>query len=123
MNQIESVVANVFPEYPLIPTFPHAPYGWTPRDAALRAREEGITLTRMHWEEIRGLQEYFARHQGAPRINLREIHDALEEHFHTRGGIERLYELFPGGPVAQGCRLAGLKAPYMASDPSYGTVA
>jgi tRNA 2-thiouridine synthesizing protein E len=31
--------------------------------------------------------------------------------------------LFPGGPLAQGCRLAGLEPPAGAFDPSYGSVA
>lgn len=123
MTGAESVVANTFPETASIPSFPFAPLDWSAREAARLARAEGVTLTRMHWEEIRGLQEYFARHQGNPHINMREIHDALEERFHSRGGLERLYELFPGGPIAQGCRFAGLKAPFMASDQSYGSVA
>jgi tRNA 2-thiouridine synthesizing protein E len=102
--------------------FPHAPAGWT-RDAALRiAREEGLDLTDGHWETVRALQQYFARHQN-DSLNLRELHDALDEHFHTKGGRKFLYELFPGGPVAQGCRIAGLKPPAGATDKGFGSVA
>jgi len=54
---------------------------------------------------------------------MRELHDALEERFHARGGLKRLYQLFPGGPLAQGCRLAGLKAPFLATDHGFGSVA
>ncbi|NIO43648.1 MAG: sulfite reductase, partial [Burkholderiales bacterium] len=67
----------------------------------------------------RALQEYFARHEYT-RINLRELHDALDEKFHGQGGIRYLYLLFPGGPVAQGCRISGLKAPVGAVDPGFG---
>jgi TusE/DsrC/DsvC family sulfur relay protein len=103
--------------------FPHAPLDWSPGKAEEVARVEGLTLTGNHWEVIQGLQEYFARHVDAPSIHMRELHDALDEHFHARGGIKALYVLFPGGPVAQGCRVAGLKAPYLATDTSYGSVA
>jgi len=104
------------------PRFPHAPAGWTPAGAAEAARKEGLELGEDHWEALRALHEYHARHEAAV-INLRELHDALDEKFHRQGGIRRLYQLFPGGPVAQGCRIAGLKAPAGAIDRGFGSVA
>jgi hypothetical protein len=56
-------------------------------------------------------------------INLRDLHDALDECFYLKGGLKYLYTLFPGGPIAQSCRLAGLKAPFMATDRGFGSVA
>lgn len=106
-----------------IRVFPHAPEDWSPGIAEEIARAEGLELSADHWEAVRGLQEYFARHEGDPAINMRELHDALDERFHSRGGIKGLYLLFPGGPIAQGCRLAGLKAPYLATDKNFGSVA
>ncbi|MGE0876267.1 MAG: TusE/DsrC/DsvC family sulfur relay protein [Burkholderiales bacterium] len=104
------------------PGFPHAPEGWT-RDRALEAaRSENLELTEAHWEALRALQAYYARH-GDDGINLRALHDALDEKFHAEGGIRQLYRLFPGGPVAQGCRLAGLKPPAGATDKGFGSVA
>lgn len=105
------------------PAFPHAPLDWTQAGAAAAAREEGLELTNDHWETIRALQEYYAQHGDEPVINLRDLHDALDEHFHVKGGLKYLYALFPGGPVAQSCRLAGLKAPFIASDRGFGSVA
>ncbi len=99
--------------------FPHAPQGWSPEEAARMAQEEGLELTDDHWDEIAALQEYFAKHQ---RVNIRELTDALEEHFHARGGRKYLYQLFPGGPVAQGCRLAGLEMPAGVVDKGFGSV-
>ena len=101
--------------------FPHAPEGWTPEFALEAARAESLELGDDHWDALRALQEYFAR-QEVPSINLRELHDALDEKFHRRGGIKLLYRLFPGGPIAQGCRIAGLKAPAGAVDKGFGSV-
>ena len=104
------------------PRFPHAPEGWTPAAALAAARAEGLEPDAHHWEALRALQEYFAKHEASP-VNLRELHDALDEKFHRQGGIKHLYRLFPGGPVAQGCRIAGLKVPAGAIDKSFGSVA
>lgn len=102
--------------------FPHAPEGWTPAGAIEAAKLEGLTLTDDHWQTLRALQRYYARHE-ATSLNLREMHDALEEMFHRAGGLRHLYRIFPGGPIAQGCRIAGLKAPAGASDKGFGSVA
>jgi len=104
------------------PRFRFAPPDWTPDDALALARSEGLELGEDHWETLRALQEYFARHEGK-EIRRRALHDALEEKFHHKGGMKYLYMLFPRGPVAQGCRLAGLKPPAGSFDPSYGSVA
>jgi tRNA 2-thiouridine synthesizing protein E len=103
------------------PAFPHAPADWTKERALKTAKQEGLELGADHWEAIRALQEYFTKHQEIT-LSMRELHDALDENFHGKGGIKHLYQLFPGGPVAQGCRVAGLKAPAGATDKSFGSV-
>ena len=105
------------------PDFPDAPLDWARDDAMQIAREEGLKLTEGHWGVVRALQHYYAQHADDTVINLRDLHDALDECFHKQGGLKYLYTLFPGGPIAQSCRIAGLKAPYIASDPSFGSVA
>ncbi len=104
------------------PDFPNAPVAWTRAHAQDIAEKEGLTLSEEHWEIIRALQNYYARND-ANAINMRMLHDALDEKFHIHGGLKHLYEILPGGPIAQGCKLAGLKAPFMATDPSFGSVA
>lgn len=99
--------------------FPHAPAEWSRDDAESTAHSEGIALGADHWSTIEALQGYFATHE---RPNIRELHDALDEAMHSKGGIRYLYQLFPGGPVSQGCRIAGLTPPAGASDRSFGSV-
>jgi len=103
------------------PEFPNAPEGWT-KDAALgKASEEALELKEDHWEVVRALQEYFSRHEKSS-IKVREMSDALDEKFHTKGGIKYLYDLFPGGPIALGCRVAGLTPPSGSTDKGFGSV-
>ncbi len=99
--------------------FPHAPHGWSPESAIDIAAEAGLSLTQDHWEAIAGLQDYFSRHEFGKR---RELTDALDEKFHHKGGMKFLYQLFPGGPVAQGCVIAGLTPPPGSIDRSFGSV-
>jgi tRNA 2-thiouridine synthesizing protein E len=101
------------------PDFPAAPEDWTPEHAEAAAAADQIGLTEDHWEIIKALQAFFARHA---KPNIRDLHDALDEAFHARGGLKYLYGIFPGGPVAQGCRFAGLQAPSGAVDKSFGSV-
>lgn len=104
-----------------IEEFRFAPLDWTPDLAREAARAEHLTLGEDHWVLVRGLQEFYARHTTRP-VSVRELHDALEEKFHHKGGMKYLYTLFPGGPIAQGCRLAGLKPPTGATDRGFGSV-
>lgn len=101
------------------PDFPNAPADWSRATAETLAQTDGMALASAHWEVIKVLQAWFASH---PRTNVRELHDALEERFHAAGGLKYLYGILPGGPVAQGCRLAGLEAPAGAADKSFGSV-
>ncbi len=93
---------------------------WTEEDTIKAATEEGLTLTEDHFSVVHALQEFYSRHE-INQINMRELHDALEEKFHHKGGMKYLYDLFPGGPVAQGCRIAGLHAPAGAVDKGFGS--
>lgn len=101
------------------PDFPNAPADWSRTTAETVAKADGISLGPDHWEVIKALQAWFA---DQPRSNVRELHDALDERFHALGGIKFLYGILPGGPVAQGCRLAGLEPPPGATDKSFGSV-
>jgi len=103
-----------------IPGFPHAPVDWTRESAEEVSQTEGLALTEEHWQVVRALQEICA-HNEAPAMNARDLHDALDEHFHAIGGIKHLYTLFPRGPLAQGCLLAGLQPPAGTQDKGFGS--
>ena len=100
--------------------FPHAPSNWGPDAAKQMAQEYGLDLEADHWVVIRAIQEYSVRHEG--RLRVRELLDALNEKFHKQGGLKYLYRLLPGGPVAQGCALAGLQVPAGSVDKGFGSV-
>lgn len=102
-----------------IQNFPDAPHGWSPADTEQAAKQLGINLSDEHWEVVSALQEYFAKNEA---VNRRELTDALDEKFHTKGGLKYLYRLFPGGPVAQGCELSGIELPAGSVDQSFGSV-
>ncbi len=93
---------------------------WSPIVAQRQASAEGLFLTDEHWEIIVYLRERY-RAQGNAR-SAREVLKELEEQFGVGKGRRSLYELFPGGPVSQGSRLAGLPLPPYSADPSFGSV-
>lgn len=90
----------------------------TARVAEAAARE-GLTLSPEHWEVIRYLRSFHRQHEGA--FALRDLSEGLDAKFGARGGRRYLYRLFPGGPITQGCRIAGLPVPDRSTDPSFGS--
>ena len=48
--------------------------------------------------------------------------EMLNEVFAGHGGRKYLWRLFPGGPVTQGLRIAGLPLPPHSGDKGFGTV-
>jgi tRNA 2-thiouridine synthesizing protein E len=99
--------------------FPYAPDNWAIDKAKQVAAGEGLELTEDHWEVIRGIQEYFDKTEF---FKPRQLLDALDERFHSKGGLKYLYTLLPKGPVAQGCRISGMSPPAGTIDESFGSV-
>jgi tRNA 2-thiouridine synthesizing protein E len=92
-----------------------------PSDEQTRAiaSAEGISLTPEHWTVIRYLRSFHRQHD--EDYHLKALVDGLESKFGARGGRRFLYRLFPGGPISQGCRIAGVPVPEGSSDPSFGS--
>lgn len=99
--------------------FPNAPRGWSREIASEWAAAESLELSEDHWEVIRVLHACYADEEEPP---VRRIADALEARFSEKGGRKHLFQLFPGGPIAQGCRLANLLPPAGSTDLSFGSV-
>ncbi|HEY9099329.1 MAG TPA: TusE/DsrC/DsvC family sulfur relay protein [Thiobacillus sp.] len=120
----DAVQGYIRPGYEVepIPGFPHAPSDWTPEAAEIIAQTEGLTLTEEYWEMVRVLQALYTRSE-EHSLSVRNLHDALNKHFHSAGGLKHLYVLFPKGPLAQGCLLAGLQPPAGAQDKGLGSAA
>jgi tRNA 2-thiouridine synthesizing protein E len=93
--------------------------GWSRESAEARARQDGIALTQSHWRVI----EYLRRScmdRGLPR-EARSLASELDTAFASHGGRRWLYELFPQGPVHQGCAIAGLPVPDHSAEEASGT--
>ncbi len=93
---------------------------WNRKAAEATAQSMHLTLTNAHWQVIDFIRTYFAN-AGELR-HARELSEVLAERFTTEGGAKYLFQLFPGGPVTQGCQLAGIQVPKDASDGSFGYI-
>lgn len=93
---------------------------WSEVIAADLALDEGIRLTAEHMEVLHLLRNHYLLH--GHDMSGTKLLRALEEPFGRRGGRKHLFELFPGGPISQGCRIAGVPAPPYSHDVSFGSV-
>lgn len=92
---------------------------WSKEIAIQRAKDDGIELIDDHWKVIELLRSIYVE-RGRPR-QARFLASLLNDAFAEQGGSRYLYQLFPGGPVSQGSRLAGVPAPHDARDLSFGS--
>jgi tRNA 2-thiouridine synthesizing protein E len=92
---------------------------WSEDWARRQAEAEGLELTEQHLDALCWLRDQHATCGPAP--NARTLLRAMEDSFRFAGGRRYLYDLFPRGPISQGCRLAGLPIPSGNADPSFGS--
>lgn len=85
-----------------------------------RAGEAGISLTGEHWGVLKIIYQFLASDDD--QASVRELTRALQEQFEEQGGKRHLYELFPGGPIHQGCQILGIEEPGDSLDLSFGSV-
>ena len=93
---------------------------WSEDFARQQASADGVELTKEHMDILKYLRKYYAKNgQG---YNARTLLNVMEFEFGKWEGKKYLYELFPRGPVSQGCRYAGLPLPPNCNDNSFGSV-
>ena len=80
--------------------------GWDEHNASVKAMKEGVLLTNEHWGVLEYLQNYYLEN-GWPN-SARKMVRIMDEAFSEHGGKQFLYRLFPGSPVKQATRIAGL---------------
>ena len=93
---------------------------WDETSVNQRATADEIELTPTHWEVLEFLRNYYLDH-GRAKSGRELVYD-LDDRYEGQGGRRFLYQLFPRGPVTQGCRIAGVPAPAYTTDPSFGSV-
>ena len=92
---------------------------WSEDMVYQQAKEEGINLTNEHMDILKYLRKYYDKNgQG---YNARTLLNVMEFEFGKWEGKKHLYELFPKGPVSQGCKLAGIPLPPNCNDLSFGS--
>jgi len=82
--------------------------------AARQSREDRVELSETQLGLIRYFREYYAENKVHPTMHklVMTLGKHHGRHFHDRKDYEKfLYELFPKGPVAELCKLAGLPKP------------
>lgn len=97
----------------------HEIVNWSKEAASQMAKDEGIELGDQHWKVIEFLRSTYVDRGKAP--HARYLASLLNDAFEAQGGSKYLYQLFPGGPVSQGSRLAGVPVPHDARDLSFGS--
>ena len=84
------------------------------------AMSENIQLTDEHIEVLGYLRRTYKKH--GPIKHAHSLTQALNMRFASKGGVKYLYTLFPGGPISQGCKIAGIPAPGDSKNNSFGTL-
>jgi tRNA 2-thiouridine synthesizing protein E len=93
---------------------------WSREIARQTAMAEGLgELGEAQWRVIFTLRGLYRKH--GPADNAASLIRAVERDFVDEGGRRFLYEIFPLGPISQGCRLAGIPPPPYARDLSFGS--
>ena len=83
---------------------------WSKEVAEELAKEEELDMTESHWEVVDFLREYYEEYKIAPMIRI--LTKAIGKKLGPeKGNTKYLYQLYPGGPAKQACKIAGLPKP------------
>ncbi len=84
---------------------------WSKEVAFWLAGDENIEMTDAHWEVVNFLREYYEKYRIPPPM-IKLIKAVGKKLGPEKGNQKYLYELFPGGPARQACKIAGLPRPH-----------
>lgn len=79
-----------------------------------QSKQDHVKLTEDHWGLIEYFRDYFQENKVHPSMHklVMTLGKHHGRHFHDHKAYEKfLYELFPHGPVAEICKIAGLPKP------------
>jgi tRNA 2-thiouridine synthesizing protein E len=83
---------------------------WSEEVALHLAQQESIDMTDSHWEVVNFLRDYYEEYKIAPMIRI--LTKAIGKKLgREKGNTKYLYDLYPGGPAKQACKIAGLPKP------------
>lgn len=85
---------------------------WTPDVAHALAAKEGLTLVVQHWKVINAMRDYYASYNVTPVKKLLK-RTLKEANAAALSSDAALGELFPGGVMMQGPRIAGVPMPLL----------
>lgn len=83
---------------------------WSQDVAGYIAQLEGVDMTEAHWEVVNFLRDYYREYNIAPMIKIL-IKEMKKMFGPEKGNNKYLYDLYPGGPALQACKIAGLPKP------------
>ncbi|MBI5042080.1 MAG: TusE/DsrC/DsvC family sulfur relay protein [Gammaproteobacteria bacterium] len=85
---------------------------WTPAVARAMATKEGLLLMVQHWKVLQAMRDYYAAYNVSPvkKLLKRALKDAGHAALTSDAALD---ELFPGGVLQQGSRLAGVPQPLL----------
>lgn len=86
------------------------PEDWNEDIAAMLAKQDHLPLLDEHWFIIHFLRDYYAQFQHLPPMRI-FIKLLCEKNPSFVINSPVLYQLFPGGPLKQAAKLAGLPKP------------
>ncbi|MBD3671480.1 MAG: TusE/DsrC/DsvC family sulfur relay protein [Gammaproteobacteria bacterium] len=110
-EQKQDFVFHVHEDEPLVSP-------WGREIAESLAREVNVELSDQHWDVVQMLRRYYEEMGGVEYA--RDLSAMLDQRYRDKGGLRYLHTLFPGGPITQGCKIAGIPLPKDSSDPSFG---
>lgn len=97
---------------------------WNTEVAGQLARRDGLTLSKDHWHVINAMRDYYQEYNVSPVLKL--LKKSLQKtHGESLASDAVLEQLFPGGVLLQGSKLAGVPIPHLDAElerETYGSV-